>query len=116
MRVRVMVNVTAHDALIMHKNDPGTFSIYVYELMDHYGCSRTLEELQLISADELMKDMWYLRMYANSCISTIAEIDVAELNDMLSTIGECGIVKLSLDTLFHEYVDAKITKGEWENV
>ena len=35
MKVRVNVNVTAHDALLMHKNDLEMFGVYVYTLMDH---------------------------------------------------------------------------------
>ena len=116
MKVKVAVNVTAHDALLMHKNDPEMFSVYVYTLMDHYGCSRTPDEILSISTYELMKDMWYLRMYSNSCVNTIAEIDVAVLNNMLSVIEGNGIVNLSLDTLFHEYVEAMINNGVWENV
>ena len=116
MKVRVNVNVTAHDALLMHKNDLEMFGVYVYTLMDHYGCSRTPEEILSISTDELMKDMWYLRMDANSCVTTVADIDAAVLNDMLFVIGGNGVATLSLDTLFHAYTEAMVTSGEWENV
>lgn len=115
MNVTVNIRLIAHDALLMHKNGGVDFAPYVYSLMDGYGCSRTPEELRNISTPELVKDMWYLKMSYDSCV-TITAIDDVLLHAMLFKLNQCGKKSISFNDIFHEYAEVQLESGEWRNI
>ena len=115
MKVKVNMALRGKDVVLMHKNEPSAFINHVYTFMDYHGCSRTKEELQAISTDELLKDMWYLNISPESAIN-IAYIEYELLHVMLYNINRCGGEDVNLSDLFHEYVQMWMDSGEWENV
>lgn len=115
MKVKVNMTLRGKDVLLIHKNEPSAFINHVYAFMDYHGCSRTKEELQAISTDELLKDMWYLNISAESAI-TITYIEYELLHVMLYSVSQCGCEEIELVNLLHEYVQMWMDNGEWENV
>lgn len=115
MIVKANIKLSGRDVLLMHKNAPSAFINHVYTFMDYHGCSRTIDELQSISTDELLKDMWYLNVSPGSKITT-TYIEDELLHGMLYTIEHCGGKDIELSNLFHEYVQIRVDCGEWENV
>lgn len=115
MKVKVNIELSGRDVLLMHKNALPVFSNYVYTFMDYHGCSRTIDELQSISTDELLKDMWYLNISPESEI-TISYIEYEHLHLMLYISNLRGREEIELCNLFHEYIQMRMDRGEWENV
>lgn len=115
MKVKVNINLSGRDVVLIHKNAPSVFSNYVYAFMDYHGCSRTEEELQAISTDELLKDMWYLNISPES-VAVISCIEYEHLHGMLYIINLRGCEEIELCNLFHEYIQMRMDRGEWEYV
>lgn len=115
MIVKMNIELRAREVLLMHKNCPHVFSKYIYSFMDYHGCSRTEEELVAISTDELLKDMWYLKITADSSMDYIS-IDYELLYRMLHELKCCGVEDVLPSGLMHEYAEAMLSSGEWENV
>ena len=115
MKVKVSIKLSGRDVLLMHKNTCSSFINHVYTFMDYHGCSRTSDELQSISTDELLKDMWYLGISPESVV-TIPYIEDEQLHEMLYSINQCGGEEVELGNLFHAYVQMRMDSGEWENV
>lgn len=115
MKVKVNMALRGKDVALMHKNALSVFSDHVYAFMDHHGCSRTKEELQAISTDELLKDMWYLNI-APEAVINMEYIEDELLHEMLYSINRCGGEYVKLNDLFHAYVQMRMDSGEWENV
>lgn len=115
MKLKVDIELRARDVLLMHKNAPSLFIEQVYAFMVYYGCSRTKDELQSISTDELLKDMWYLGIAPNTMMD-IGRIDSELLCSMIHVIERLGGEDAEFDVLFHKYVQIRMDSGEWENV
>lgn len=115
MKVKVDIELHARDVLLMHKNAPSLFIDHIYAFMGYYGCSRTKEELQSISTDELLKDMWYLNISPNTLMD-ITRIEGELLCAMIHVIARCSGDDVEFDGLFHAYVQVLMDSGEWENV
>lgn len=114
MKVKVDIELHARDVLLMHKYAPSLFIEQVYAFMSYYGCSRTKEELQSISTDELLKDMWYLNISPNS-VMDITRVEGELLCAMIHTIERLGGEDAEFDGLFRAYVQVCMDSGEWEN-
>ena len=115
MKVKVDIELRAREVLLMHKNAPSLFIEHIYAFMTYHGCSRTKEELQSISTDELLKDMWYLNI-SPSTVMDITRIEYEHLHGMLYFINLRGGDDVEFDDLFRIYVQVRIDRGEWENV
>ena len=115
MKVKVDIELRAREVLLMHKNAPSLFIDHIYAFMEYYGCSRTKEELQSISTDELLKDMWYLNI-SPSTVMDITRMESELLCGMLHTIERCSDADVESDDLFRTYVQVRMDSGEWENV
>lgn len=115
MKVKVGIELHARDVLLMHKNAPSLFIDHIYAFMAYYGCSRTKEELQSISTDELLKDMWYRGISPNS-VMDITRIECELLYAMIYVIERCSGDDIEFDDLFRAYVQVRMDIGEWENV
>lgn len=115
MKVKVDIELHARDVLLMHKNAPSLFIDHIYAFMDYYDCSRTKEELQSISTDELLKDMWYLNISPNTLMN-ITRIEGELLYEMVYVIERCSGDDVEFDDLFRAYVQVLMDSGEWENV
>lgn len=115
MKVKVDIELHARDVLLMHKNAPSLFIDHIYAFMDYYGCSRTKEELQSISTDELLKDMWYLNISPNTLMD-ITRIESELLCAMIHVIARFSEEDTDSDDLFRAYVQVRMDSGEWENV
>ena len=115
MKVKVDIELHARDVLLMHKNALPVSIEYIYAFMDYHGCSRTKEELQSISTDELLKDMWYLNISPDAMMY-ITRIEYEHLHGMLYTSNLHGCEEIELCNLFHTYVQVRMDRGEWENV
>ena len=115
MRVKVNIKLSGRDVLLMHKNAPSLFIEHIYAFMTYHDCSRTKEELQSISTDELLKDMWYLCVSPES-ETTVPYIEDEQLHAILHIINRRGDEEVELGNLFHEYVQMRMDSGEWENV
>lgn len=114
MKVKVDIELHARDVLLMHKYAPSLFIEQVYAFMVYHGCSRTKDELQSISTDELLKDMWYLGISPNS-VMDITRIEGELLCAMMHTIERLGGEDAEFDDLFHAYVQVCMDSDEWEN-
>lgn len=115
MKVKVDIELRAREVMLMHKNAPSLFIEHIYTFMDYHGCSRTKDELQSISTDELLKDMWYLGISPNASMC-VTRMECELLCDMLHTIERCSDADAEFDNLFHVYVQMRMDGGEWENV
>lgn len=115
MKVKVDIELRAREVLLMHKNAPSLFIEPIYAFMDYHGCSRTKEELQAISTDELLKDMWYLIISPNATMD-VTRMDSELLCEMIHIIERCSDVDAEFDDLFRTYVQVRMDGGEWENV
>lgn len=113
MKVKVDIELRAREVLLMHKNAPSLFIDHIYSFMAYYGCSRTKEELQSISTDELLKDMWYLNISPSSAME-VTRMEGELLCAMVHIIERCSDVEF--DDLFRAYVQVLMDSGEWENV
>ena len=115
MKVKVDIELRARDVLLMHKNAPSLFIEHIYAFMAYIGCSRTKEELQSISTDELLKDMWYLGISSNAGMD-VTRMESELLCEMLHIIERCSGADVEFDDLFRIYVQVRMDSGEWENV
>lgn len=115
MKVMTTIKLSARAVALMHKNCSEDFGEYVVNFMRYYGCSRTRDELLSISTDELLKDMWSLRINPDTFVH-VRSIDDSLLHAMLFNLNYCDVAEVSLDNLFCEFVDAKVGRGDWEDV
>lgn len=115
MKVKVDIELRAQEVVLMHKNAPSLFIEHIYTFMEFHGCSRTKEELQSISSDELLKDMWYLGI-SPSASMFITRMEDELLHEMLYNIARCGVEDVEFEYLFRAYVQVRMDSGEWENV
>lgn len=115
MKVKVDIELHAREVLLMHKNAPSSFIEHIHAFMEYHGCSRTKDELQSISTDELLKDMWYLSISPNTIID-VTRMDSELLCGMIHIIERCSEEETDFGNLFHEYVKIRMDSGEWENV
>lgn len=115
MKVKTSIELKARDVLVMHKNASSLFIEPIYAFMVYHGCSRTKDELQSISTDELLKDMWYLCISPNAVVS-ITRIECELLCAMMHTIERLGREDAEFDDLFHTYVETLLDERTWENV
>ncbi len=115
MKVKMRIELCAREVLLMHKNAPSLFIEHIYAFMDYHGCSRTKEELQAISTDELLKDMWYLNISPSS-IMEVTRMESELLCEMIHIIERFSEEDTDYDDLFRTYVQVRMDSGEWENV
>ena len=115
MKVKMSIELRAREVLLMHKNAPSLFIEHIYAFMDYHGCSRTKEELQSISTDELLKDMWYLNISPSSIMED-TRMESELLCEMIHIIERCSGDDVEFDDLFRAYVQVLMDSGEWENV
>ena len=115
MKVKVDTELRAWEVLLMHKNAPSLFIEHIYAFMDYHGCSRTKEELQSISTDELLKDMWYLYISPNATMD-VTRMESELLFEMIHIVERCSDADVEFDDLFRTYVQVRMDSGEWENV
>ena len=115
MKVKVDIELRAREVLLMHKNAPSLFIEHIYAFMTYHGCSRTKEELQSISTDELLKDMWYLCVSPNAYMG-VTRMESELLCEMIHIIERCIDADVEFDDLFRIYVQVRMDSGEWENV
>ena len=115
MKVKMSIELRAQEVLLMHKNAPSLFIEHIYAFMEYHGCSRTKEELQSISTDELLKDMWYLNISLSS-IMGVTRMESELLCAMIHVIERCSDADAEFYDLFRTYVQVRMDSGEWEIV